>query len=153
MCYVENTTQISCIVQGHPFIFTTIININLAMPRQTLLLPYSNVICQEITLLGFGGKKSSTSIYVTGKYYYIEFDHHRHRHDHHHHHHSVLLKGKSFRANSGTKTTVLPKGSSSTVNSGTKVAVLLGMNRCGRVLTIFDIQTCYIRVRKYASLM
>ena len=44
---------------------------------------------------------------------------------------SVLPKGRSFTANSGTKATVLSKGRSSTTNSGTKVAVLLGMNKCG----------------------
>ena len=44
---------------------------------------------------------------------------------------SVLPKGKSFTANSGTKTAILPKGRSSTANSGTQVAVLLGMDRCG----------------------
>ena len=43
-------------------------------------------------------------------------------------HQSVLSKGRSFTANSGTKAAVLPKGRSSTANSGTKVAV----NRCGR---------------------
>ena len=46
-------------------------------------------------------------------------------------HHSVLPKGRSFTANSGTQTAVLPKGRYFTANSGTKVAVLLGMNRCG----------------------
>ena len=40
-----------------------------------------------------------------------------------HHHQSVLHKGRTFTANSGTKTAVLPKGRSSTANSGTKVAV------------------------------
>ena len=49
----------------------------------------------------------------------------------HHHHQSVLPKGRTFTANSGTKAAVLPKGRSSTANSRTKVAVLLGMNRCG----------------------
>ena len=53
-----------------------------------------------------------------------------HHHHHHHHHHSILSKGRSFTANSGTKVAVLPKGRSSIANSGTKVAVLLGMNRC-----------------------
>ena len=48
----------------------------------------------------------------------------------HHHHQSVLPKGRSFTANSGTKAAILPKGRTSMVNSGTKVAVLLGMNRC-----------------------
>ena len=52
--------------------------------------------------------------------------------DHHHHHHqSVLSKGRSFTANSGTKAAVLPKDRSSIANSGTKVAVLLGMDRGG----------------------
>ena len=46
-------------------------------------------------------------------------------------HQSVLPNGRSFTANSSTKTAVLPKGRSSTTNSGTKVAVSLGMNRCG----------------------
>ena len=45
---------------------------------------------------------------------------------------SVLRKGRSFTANSGTKAVVLPKGRSSTANLGTKVVVLLGMNRCSR---------------------
>ena len=44
---------------------------------------------------------------------------------------SVLSKGKSLAANSGTKAADLPKGRSCTANSGTKVAVLLGMNRGG----------------------
>ena len=48
-----------------------------------------------------------------------------------HNHQSVLPKGRSFTANSGTKAAVLPKGKSYTANSGTNVAVLLGMNRCG----------------------
>ena len=46
-----------------------------------------------------------------------------------HHHQSVLPKGRSFTANSGTKAAVLPKGRSSTVNSETKVAVSLWMTR------------------------
>ena len=45
-------------------------------------------------------------------------------------HQSILCKGRSFTANSGTKTAVLPKGRYSTSNSRTKIAVLLGMNRC-----------------------
>ena len=52
-------------------------------------------------------------------------------HHHHHHYQSVLPKGRSFTANSGTKAAVLPKGRSSTANSGTKVAVLQDMSRCG----------------------
>ena len=44
---------------------------------------------------------------------------------------SVLPKGRSFTANSGTKAAFLPKGKPSTANSGTKAAVLLGMNKCG----------------------
>ena len=44
---------------------------------------------------------------------------------------SVVPKGRSFTAHSGTKAAVLPKGRISTANSGTKVAVLLGINRCG----------------------
>ena len=48
-----------------------------------------------------------------------------------HDHQSVLPKGGSITANSGTKVTVLPKGRSYTANSGTKIAILLGMNRCG----------------------
>ena len=52
-------------------------------------------------------------------------------HHHHHHHQSVLLKGTSFAANSGTNAAILPKGRSSTANFGTKVAVLPGMNKCG----------------------
>ena len=47
------------------------------------------------------------------------------------HHQSVLLKGRYFTANSGTKAAVLPEGRSSTANSGTQPGVLLGMNRCG----------------------
>ena len=43
---------------------------------------------------------------------------------------AVLHKGRSSTASSGTKVAVLPKGRSSTTNSGTTVAVLLGMNRC-----------------------
>ena len=53
-----------------------------------------------------------------------------------HHHHSVLPKGRSFTANSGTTAAVLPKGRSSTANSGTKVAVLLGINRYGSFLLL-----------------
>ena len=49
----------------------------------------------------------------------------------HHLHQSVLPKGRSFTASSGTKAAVLPKGRSSTAKSGTMVAALLGMNRCG----------------------
>ena len=49
----------------------------------------------------------------------------------HNHHQSVLPKGRSFTANSGTKYAILPKSRSSTANSGTKVAVSLEMNRCG----------------------
>ena len=49
---------------------------------------------------------------------------------------SVLPKGRSFTANSGTKAAVLPKGRSSTANLGTKVAVLLGMIRCGSFLLL-----------------
>ena len=48
-----------------------------------------------------------------------------------HHHQSILPKGWSFTANSGTKATVLLKGRSSTANSGTQAAVLLGIERCG----------------------
>ena len=44
---------------------------------------------------------------------------------------SILAKGKSFTANSGTKAAVLLKGRSSTANSWTRAAVLLGMDRCG----------------------
>ena len=50
---------------------------------------------------------------------------------HIHHHQSVLPKGRSFTANSGTKAAVLFKGRSYTANVGSKDAVLLGMNRCG----------------------
>ena len=48
-----------------------------------------------------------------------------------HHHQSVLPKGRSFTASTGTKVAVLSKGRASTANSGTKVAVLLRINRCG----------------------
>ena len=44
------------------------------------------------------------------------------------HHQSILPKGRSFTANSGTKAAVLLKGRSSTANSGTQAAVLLGMD-------------------------
>ena len=44
---------------------------------------------------------------------------------------SILPKGRSFTANSGTKAAVLLKGRSSTANSGTRASVLLGMDRCG----------------------
>ena len=44
---------------------------------------------------------------------------------------SILPKGRSFTANSGTKAAVLLKGWPSTANSGTQAAVLLGMDRCG----------------------
>ena len=44
---------------------------------------------------------------------------------------SVLPKGRSFSANTGTRAAILPKDRSSIANSGTLVAVLLGMNRCG----------------------
>ena len=44
---------------------------------------------------------------------------------------SILPKGRSFTANSGTKAAVLFKVRSSTANSGTQAAVLLGMDRCG----------------------
>ena len=54
--------------------------------------------------------------------------------NYHHHHQSVLPKGRSFTANSGTEAAVLPKGRSSTANLGTKIAVLLEMNRCGSFL-------------------
>ena len=47
------------------------------------------------------------------------------------HHQSILPKGRSFTANSGTKATVLLKGRSSTTYSGTQAAVLLGMDRWG----------------------
>ena len=47
------------------------------------------------------------------------------------HHKSVLPKGRSFTANSGTKTAVLPKRTSSTAHPRTMVADSLGMNRCG----------------------
>ena len=47
------------------------------------------------------------------------------------HHQSVLLKGRSFIANAGSKIAVLSKGRSYTASSGTKVVVLLGINRCG----------------------
>ena len=40
---------------------------------------------------------------------------------------SILPKGRSFTANSGTTAAVLLKGRSSTANSGTQAAVLLGM--------------------------
>ena len=43
---------------------------------------------------------------------------------------SVLPKGRSFTANSGTKAAILPKGRCFTTNSETKVVVLLGINRC-----------------------
>ena len=51
-------------------------------------------------------------------------------HHHHHHHQSLLPKGSSFTANSGTKDAILPKGRSFTANPGIKFVVLLGKNRC-----------------------
>ena len=42
---------------------------------------------------------------------------------------SILPKGRSFTANSGTKAAVLLKGRSSTAISGTQAAVLLGIYR------------------------
>ena len=50
---------------------------------------------------------------------------------------SILPKGRSFTANSGTKAAVLLKGRSSTENSGTQAAVLLGMDRCGSLPNCF----------------
>ena len=44
---------------------------------------------------------------------------------------SILPKGRSFTASSGTKAAVLLKGRSSTANSETQAAVLLEMDRCG----------------------
>ena len=44
---------------------------------------------------------------------------------------SILPRGRSFTANSGTKAAVLLKGRSYTANSETQAAVLLGMDRCG----------------------
>ena len=44
----------------------------------------------------------------------------------HHHHHNGLPKGRSFTANSVTKSAVLPKSRSPTENPGTKVAILPG---------------------------
>ena len=44
---------------------------------------------------------------------------------------SILPKGRSFAANSGTKAAVPLKVRSSTANSETQAAVLLGMDRCG----------------------
>ena len=41
---------------------------------------------------------------------------------------SVLPKGRSFTANTGTKVAVLAKSKFYTAISGTKVAVLLGIN-------------------------
>ena len=48
-----------------------------------------------------------------------------------HRHQSVLPRGRSFSANSGTKARVLSQVRSSTANSRTKAAVLLELNRCG----------------------
>ena len=48
-----------------------------------------------------------------------------------HHDESILPKGRSFTANSETKTAVLLKGRSSTANLGTQAAVSQGMDRCG----------------------
>ena len=50
---------------------------------------------------------------------------------HHHYHQRVLIKGRSFNANSGIKAAVLTEGRSSTANSETRVAGLLGMNSYG----------------------
>ena len=51
-------------------------------------------------------------------------------------HRTVLPKGRSFTANSGTKAAVLSKGRSFTTNSRTQVAVLLRMDRCGSFLLL-----------------
>ena len=67
---------------------------------------------------------------------------------------SILPKGRSFTANSGTKVAFLLKGRSSTANSGTQVAVLLGMNRYGSFPllsaphTLFTISTDFKRSEK-----
>ena len=58
-------------------------------------------------------------------------------HIYHQHHQSVLPKGRSFTAYSGTKAAVLLKGRSSTANSGTKAAVLLGIDICGSFSLLF----------------
>ena len=50
---------------------------------------------------------------------------------------SVLPKGRSSTANSGTCAAVLLKGRTSTANSGTQAAVLLGMDRCGNFPLLF----------------
>ena len=44
---------------------------------------------------------------------------------------SIMSKGRSFTANSGTKAAVLLKGRSSTANSETQAAVLQGIGGCG----------------------
>ena len=49
---------------------------------------------------------------------------------------SILPKGRSFTANSGTKVAVLLNGRSSTANSGTQAAVLLGIDRWGSFLLL-----------------
>ena len=49
------------------------------------------------------------------------------------HNQSILPKGKSFTANSGTEAAFLLKGRSSTANWGAKVAVLLRINRCSSI--------------------
>ena len=51
--------------------------------------------------------------------------------DSRYHHQSILPKGKSFTANSGTKAAFLLKGRSFAANSGIQAAVLLWMDRCG----------------------
>ena len=67
---------------------------------------------------------------------------------------SILPKGRSSTASSGTKVAVLLKGRSSTANSGTQAAVLLGMDRCGSFPLIsaphslFNIQTHLKRSEK-----
>ena len=46
-------------------------------------------------------------------------------------HQSILPKGRSFNANTGTEVAILLKGRFSTANSETQAAVSLGMDRCG----------------------
>ena len=64
---------------------------------------------------------------------------------------SILPKGRSFTAHSGTKAAVLLKGRSSTANSGTEAAVLLGMDRCGSFTLLSAAYSLYHLNRSYKT--
>ena len=64
---------------------------------------------------------------------------------------SVLAKGRSFTANSGTKTTILPKWRSSIANSGILLAVLLRMNVCNSfqlLSTVHSLFSIWINLKR-----